>query len=214
MSATTFIQEHTKLTRLPFLPELELFLAEEADALWRAVGAEQKDDDPPFPFWAFAWPGGQGMARYVLDNPESVKGKRILDFAAGSGLGAIAAALAGAKEVWAADCDPFAQEAIRLNAAQNRVNVRLMETDLQKPLRKIDVVLVGDVCYEHRMSHLVMKGLRLWAEEGLTVLQADPGRGYAPKEGFEKLAHYAVPTSRELEDQDSREVKVWRLYSP
>ncbi len=212
-SAAQFIREHTEGKALTFVPEVKLLLSKEGpEALWKIVEIFKKDPDTPFPFWAFAWPGGQALARHMLDHPEEIKGKRVLDFAAGSGIGAIAAAKAGAKEVWAADIDELSEIAIQMNAEENDVKVgALRRVDMERPLKGFDLILAGDVCYEHIMGHRVLKWLRLCAEAGVEVWLADPGRAYAPKEGVEETARLTVPTSRELEDQDSREVAVWRL---
>ncbi len=211
IGAQDFLLSQTTLTAIPFLPEVKLRLAREPEPVWRATGAWKGEADTSFPFWAFAWPGGQALARYILDHPETVCGLRVLDLAAGCGVGAIAAALAGAKEVQAADIDPLAQAAVQMNAALNGVRVKNVEIFLERPLKKTDIVLAGDVCYEHTMGFRVVKALRQWAASGITVLLADPGRAYAPKEGLKKVARYEVPTSRELEDRDSREVVVWKI---
>jgi len=212
IDASHFILAQTKLEPLSFVPELRLQLAQEADPLWRAVGAWKGEEDTPFPFWAFAWPGGQALARYILDKPETVSGLRVLDFAAGSGIVGIAAAKAGAKEVWAADIDDLSQLVTQINATHNGVSIGAMnDLYLGKPLKGVDLIIAGDVCYEHTMSHRILRWLHLCVEAGVKVLMADPGRAYLPKEGLSELACLNVPTSRELEDKDSREVKVYAL---
>lgn len=212
VSLEAFITAQTKLQVLPFLPELQLHLAAQADPVWRAVAELQQEEDPPFPFWAFAWAGGMGLSRYILDHPEMVRGKRVLDFAAGSGLGAIAAMKAGAKKVSAADCDPLAVCATQMNAQANNVDVTCLGAmNLEKPPKGFDVMIVGDVCYEQPMGFRIMRWLRLCAESGLAVLMADPGRAYVPEEGLERLASLIVPTLRELEDKEEREVTIWRV---
>ncbi|MEW6089570.1 MAG: 50S ribosomal protein L11 methyltransferase [Pseudomonadota bacterium] len=171
----------------------------------------EKSGLPP-PFWAFAWAGGQALSRYILDNPDIVRGKSVLDFGAGSGLIGIAAAKAGAKNVLSADIDNFAVEAIRINAASNGVDVQATPEDLVGvENRGWEVILVGDMCYERPLAERIETWLRRLAGEGVTVLIGDPGRTYLPKSGLEKLISYAVMTTRELEDTDVRNTSVWRV---
>ena len=166
--------------------------------------------EPP-PYWAFAWAGGQAIARYVLDNPEIVAGRAVLDFASGSGLGAIAAAMSGARTVVAADIDPYASAAIGINAALNGVEVAITSGDLIGSRGPWEVVLAGDICYERPLADRVTAWLRNLAAEGADVLLGDPGRTYLPKEGLDWIVRYAVKTTRELEDTDVRNAVVWRF---
>lgn len=213
LTAAEFIRANTVLTTLPFLPEMALHLATEITPMWQATESWMAQNNIPPPFWAFAWPGGQGLARWVLDHPEALRGKRVLDFAAGSGLGGIAAAKAGATLVQAADIDPLAQVAIQMNASRNQAVVETVRTlDMEKPY-PADVILAGDICYEQLMAHRTLRWLRLCASAGTQVLLADPGRAYVPEQGLEELSRYQVPTLRELEDREVREVVVWRVQN-
>ena len=207
-----FIRLWTKPRAHPFVPELTFFQAEEITPLWQALETWVGATNLPPPFWAFVWPGGAALARYVLDHPDLVRGKRVLDFASGSGIGALAVALAGAARVYAADIDPLSQIATQMNAAENRLGVETLGTvDLEKKPVDVEVILAGDVCYEQTMSVRVLRWLRSCAAAGVEVLLADPGRAYAPKDGTVELARYNVPVLRELEDRDAREVVLWRL---
>lgn len=186
---------------VPFVPEVRLHLADDMHGLWEAVGT------PSPPYWAFAWLGGQALARYVLDH-DVVRGRRVLDLATGSGLVAIAAVQAGARSVLAADTDPLAAEAVAANAAANEVAVSFTLADLleQEP-PDVDVILAGDVLYEQQMAGRVLAWLRSFPG---TVLVGDPGRDYLPREGLVELAAYEVPTTRELEGADVRRTRVFR----
>lgn len=204
-----FIRAQTQILSPSLLPEIKLHLATEVTPLWKMTEERLKQVDLPPPFWAFAWPGGQGMARYVFDFPETVEGKRVLDFAAGSGVAAIAAMMAGAKKVLAVDIDPLAIAAIKLNAALNNVAVETGSgLDLSKPFLKTDVIFAGDIFYQQSVSASVTRWLRLCVDAGKTVYVSDPGRAYVPQEGLRELAAYDVPTSRDLEDQDLRKATV------
>lgn len=207
-----FIRANTAVAAPPLTPEIRLWLASEAIPLWEAGEAELAATGLPPPYWAFAWAGGQALARYLLDHPEQVAGKRVLDFAAGSGLPAIAAAKAGAAAVTASEVDPFAAAAIGLNAALNGVRVACLEADLTDTARAgWDVVLAGDVFYERDLAARVEPWLRRLAGVGATVLVGDPGRGFLPEAGLERLIAYRVKTDRALEDTDVRKTVVWRL---
>jgi predicted nicotinamide N-methyase len=207
-----FIRAQTQILSPSILPEIKLHLAAEVTPLWQLSEERLRASDLPPPYWAFAWPGGQGAARYILDNPDLVKGRRVVDFAAGSGLGAIAAMKAGAKSALAVDIDALAIEAIKLNAEINQVSVQTSEgLNLDSPFAKADVVIAGDVCYQQAMGAKVTRWLRLCAESGTLVLLSDPGRAYVPQENMVKLASYNVPTSRDIEDRDMRTVTVWRM---
>lgn len=207
-----FIRAHTAIAAPPLVPELRMHLATEVTPLWQATEQLLQDAQLPPPFWAFAWPGGQALARYLLDNPGTVAGRRVLDLGAGSGLGAIAAARAGAAAVLAVDMDDFACAAARLNAALNGVRFEIALRDVTAgPAPEADVVIAGDVCYERAAADRIAAWLRQRAAAGITVLIGDPGRTYLPKEGLELLARYDVPTSLELEDRTLRETGVWRV---
>lgn len=207
-----FVLANTAVETPPLVPEIRLRLASEVVPLWQASEAELEALGLPPPYWAFAWAGGQALARLLLDEPERVRGKRVLDFASGSGLSAIAAARAGAAWVEAAEIDPFALAAIGLNAALNGVAVAVLAED---QVGRLDggweVVLAGDVCYERPMAERAFAWLQALAGQGVEVLLGDPGRTYLPKSGLERLVGYAVKTSRELEDSDVRNAVVWRV---
>ncbi|MDZ4736590.1 MAG: 50S ribosomal protein L11 methyltransferase [Rhodospirillaceae bacterium] len=208
-----FIRRETVIASPPLVPEVSLHLATEITPIWHASEAalERQGIDPPY--WAFAWPGGQALARHLLDHPELVAGRRLLDFAAGSGLVAIAAAKAGAIAE-ANDIDPVAAEAIALNAALNSTNVAIAPGDLTGTACRWDVVMAGDVCYEKPMAERVFPWLVACAKAGALVLMADPGRAYLPARGLERIAAYSVPTSLELEDRTLRETIIWRILPP
>ena len=211
-SQIDFIRSNTVVTRTPLLPEIALHLATEITPLWEATEDSLKESNVPPPYWAFAWPGGQAVARLVLDRPELVAGKSVLDFAAGTGLVGIAAMMAGAARVQSCDIDRFALSAIALNAESNGVDVKAVSADLvDRPLPGIDVVLAGDVCYEKPMADRVTAWLRGIAATGTLVLLGDPGRAYVPLSGIERVAQYSVPTSLELEDREMRDTVIWRL---
>ena len=206
-----FIRSHTTVASPPLLPEVKLWLATEVTPIWHATEATLAASDLPPPFWAFAWAGGQALARHVLDHPETVAGHRVLDFGAGSGLVAIAAAQAGGR-VTANDVDPVALAAVRLNAALNGQHVDTVEGDLMgEEGGAWDVVLAGDVCYEQPLAERATAWLRRLAAAGQLVLLADPGRAYRPTDGLVEVNRFVVPTSRELEDRGHRETVVWRL---
>ena len=210
-----FVMANTAVETPPLTPEIKLLLASEVIPLWKATEAELEEMGLPPPYWAFAWAGGQALARYLLDNPGVVASKRVLDFAAGSGLQGVAAARAGAAKVEAAEIDAFARAAISLNAALNDVEIELLPADQTGRLDGgWDLVLAGDVCYERPMAERVFSWLQALAGQGVQVLMGDPGRTYLPKTGLEKITRYAVQTSRELEDTDVRNAFVWRVTAP
>jgi predicted nicotinamide N-methyase len=208
-----FIAENTRLQRPPHTPELELHLADEITPIWRLTEEALQEIGLPPPFWAFAWAGGQALARYLLDHPDVVAGRRVLDFASGSGIVGVAAMLAGAQDATCADVDAFCGAALALNAAANGVRVGYVETDLldAPPPAWAQVILAGDICYEKPLAERVMAWLRAGRAQGATVLVGDPGRSYFPKTGLEQLAEYEVPTTRELEDMAVKRTAVWRL---
>jgi predicted nicotinamide N-methyase len=205
-----FIRGNTCLGVAPLVPEITLYLASEITPIWQATEDWLHERALAPPFWAFAWPGGQGLARYVLDNPALVAGKRVLDFAAGGGIAAIACARAGAALVEAAEIDDLACAAIRLNAAANEVAVTVAEGDCVGTACRWDVILCGDVCYEAPMTGHILPWLRDMAQDA-SVWIADPGRAYVPKSGVLTMTRYRVPTSLELEDRIEREVTLYRL---
>lgn len=209
-----FIRAHTRLMPVPHAPELKLHLADEATPLWQKTEEELGEIGLPPPFWAFAWAGGQALARHILDDPALVAGWRVLDFAAGSGLVGIAAARAGAARVEASDIDAFALAAIALNARANGVTIEATCEDLVGADRGWDVVLAGDVCYERDMAQRAFGWLRVLADRGAAVLIGDPGRSYLPQADLVQVASYEVPTTRELEDAEVKRTAVWRLRQP
>jgi predicted nicotinamide N-methyase len=209
--ARAFVCANTALISPPLVPEIRLHLASEITPLWHATEATLEAQQLPPPYWAFAWAGGQALARYVLDNPALVNGKRVLDFGAGSGLVAIAAARTGAVAT-AAEIDPFAVAAIALNAEANGVAVAMEPRDvIDQAAARWDAILAGDMCYERPLAERLTRWLGACAGRGITVLLGDPGRAYLPALGLEALARYTVPTSLDLEDRRSRETTVWRL---
>ncbi|WP_193364552.1 class I SAM-dependent methyltransferase [Mesorhizobium amorphae] len=210
-SATRFILDNTALMAPPHVPEVLLHLADEAHDLWLRTEDELAAIGLPPPFWAFAWAGGQGLARYVLDHPATVRGKRVLDFASGSGLVAIAAAKAGATEVIAADVDPFCATAIALNTEANQVEVEFFGTDCIGTDEGWDVVVAGDVFYDKPFADRLMPWFAALKARGAEILIGDPGRSYLPKAGLEPLGVYEVPVTRALEDAEVKRTTVWRL---
>jgi predicted nicotinamide N-methyase len=215
MTKQEFILANTRLRPVPHVPELRLHLADESVPLWSKTEEELGAAGLPPPYWAFAWAGGQALARYVLDHPDEVRERRVLDFATGSGLVAIAAARAGAVPVVAADIDPFAEAAGALNGEANGVYADFILHDLlEAPAPRgprYDVVLVGDLFYERLTAERVLAFLQHQAAYGTRVLIGDPGRTYLPKDRLEWLCEYSVPVTRELEDQDIKRTGVWVL---
>jgi predicted nicotinamide N-methyase len=212
MNPTDFVLGNTAITAPPLVPEIRLYLATEITPIWQATEETLARGAVPPPFWAFAWPGGQGLARYLLDHPEIVAGREVLDIGSGSGIVAIAAAKAGAARVVAAEIDPFAVAAIGLNAAMNGVTLTVESRDLlNRAAAGWDVALAGDICYEELMSSRAMTLLRRIAARGRLALLGDPGRSYLPREGLVERARYVVSTSREIEDRDEREGVVWQV---
>jgi predicted nicotinamide N-methyase len=207
-----FIEANTRLQPPPHTPELRLHLADEITPIWKLTEEELGEIGLPPPFWAFAWAGGQALARYLLDHPDEVAGKRVVDFATGSGIVAIAAVKAGAADVLAADIDGFCGAAVALNAAANGVAVRFTDANLlEAPPPAADLICAADICYEKPLAAEVMAWLVRARAAGTRVLIGDPGRSYFPKSGLEKLAEYQVPTTRELEDMEVKRTAVWAL---
>ncbi|MCE9648672.1 MAG: methyltransferase [Parvibaculum sp.] len=209
-----FIRANTILHEPPLIPEIRLHLASEIVPIWQMTEEELEKSGLPPPFWAFAWAGGQALSRYILDHPEVVRGKRVLDFGSGSGLIAIAAMKAGASSVLAADIDAFAVASISLNAEVNNVSVLVSGDDLVGAANGgWDVILIGDMCYERPLAERIEIWVRGLVAEGAAALIGDPGRTYLPKTGLEKIISYAVKTTRELEDTDVRNTSVWRVLA-
>jgi len=208
-----FIRANTRLLAPPLAPELRLHLADEAVGLWTKTEAELQASSLPPPFWAFAWAGGQALARWIGDHPGRIAGRRALDFASGSGIVAIAAALAGAATVEASEIDPFAQAAIALNASENRVAVDVLCGDVIGADRGWEVVLAGDVAYERDMAAAVFAWLEGLARRGALVLVGDPRRSYLAVDRLECVAEYSVPTTRALEDAEMKRTGVFMFRS-
>lgn len=210
--AKDFIRQNTSCLAPPLVPEIELFLASEVLPIWQATEEELAEQGLPPPFWAFAWAGGQALARFLLDEPEWVEGKSVFSFAAGSGLEAIAAAKSGAKCVAANEIDVYALASIELNAALNSCDVDKIGGDkIGSDLDEFDVILAGDVCYEQSLSMRIDNWLQALANAGKTVLIGDPKRTYFNADKRERLRVYSVLTTRELEDTDVRNAGVWKI---
>ena len=207
-----FIAAQTRLASAPLVPEIVLHLASEITPIWQASEDFLARGGIEPPFWAFAWPGGQALARYVLDHPGMVAGKRVLDFAAGGGIAAIACVMAGAACVEAAEIDPLAAAAIALNAARNGVTVGMLARDVVGEAPRWDLILCGDVCYEAPMTRHILPWLR-WCAATIEVWVADPGRAYLPPDGLLARACYDVMTSLELEDRTQRPTVLYQLQS-
>jgi len=211
LDRAAFIAANTRLMPVPHAPEIMLHLADEATALWQKTEDELGEIGLPPPFWAFAWAGGQALARYVLDHPGIVRGRRVLDVATGSGLVAVAAAKAGAVQVTAVDIDAFCEVAVGLNATANGVAIAAETRDPTGSDEGWDVILAGDICYEKSMTEAMLGWLGPIAASGRAVLIGDPGRTYLPRERLVRLAEYEVPVTRELEDLEIKRTSVWRL---
>ena len=207
-----FIRANTSLMAPPLVPEVQLYLAHEAVPLWQKTEEELEQLGLPPPFWAFAWAGGQALARHVLDHPHLVAGKRVIDLASGSGLVGIAAMKAGAARVLAADIDGFSVEAIAINAEINGVSLTVTNRDLlEQPADGCDVILVGDLFYEKGLATKVFAWLEDAEGRGITTLIGDPGRSYLPRDKLTKLGEYKVQVTRDLEDVEVKLTSVWRL---
>jgi predicted nicotinamide N-methyase len=208
-----FIHANTRLRQVALVPEISLHVADEALPLWHKTEEELGEAGLPPPFWAFAWAGGQALARYLLDHPTSVAGQDVIDFASGSGLVAIAAIKAGAHRVIAFDIDPFAQAAIALNAQANGVAIEISGDDLLASAHpaRAQTVLAGDIFYQSDIAERVLAFLEARAADGAAVLIGDPGRSYLPQHRLTKLASYGVPVTRDLEDAEIKHTGVWTL---
>jgi predicted nicotinamide N-methyase len=206
-----FMLQNTAVLSPPHVPEIRLHLADEAHELWLKTEEELEEIGLPPPFWAFAWAGGQGLARYVLDHPETVAEKRVIDFASGSGLVAIAAVKAGAGSVSAVDIDPWTASAIELNSRLNDVKVAFSNADIIGLPLDADVLLAGDVFYDKGFADRLIPWFESLAAAGVTIIVGDPGRAYCPRERMQSLATYQVPVTRALEDADVKKTTVWRF---
>jgi predicted nicotinamide N-methyase len=207
-----FIRGNTEILSPPLVPEVKLHLAHEALPIWQKTEEELGEIGLPPPFWAFAWAGGQALARHILDEPKLVQGKRVIDLASGSGLVGIAAMKAGAAAVVAADIDAFSVAAIGINAALNGVALAVTADDLlAAPPPAADVVLVGDLFYEQSLAGRCYNWLEQAEARGAAVFIGDPGRSYLPKDRLRAIAQYSVPVTRDLEDAEIKKTAVWRL---
>jgi len=206
-----FIRENTRIMPASYVPEVQLYLADDAVSLWRLTEEQLGELGLPPPFWAFAWAGGQALARYVLDRPEIVRGKSLLDVASGSGLVAIAAMQAGAANALAADIDRFAGDAALLNAALNGVTLQTTDADLIGADVAQEVILVGDLFYDRDLAPRVFAWLTALQAQGKIVLIGDPGRTYLPRDKLTQIAAYDIPVTRALEDAELKRAAVWSL---
>ena len=204
-----FVRRHTRLLPVPDLPGLRLQLADDVMVIQRLAADELREPDPALPYWAFAWAGGLAIARYIVDHPQEVAGRRVIDIAAGSGLCAVVALQAGARSAHAFDIDPLSEAAVALNARANGVRVAFSRQDVAAhPAPLCDVILAGDICYEEAMSRALVDWLRSAARQGTRVLLGDPGRKYLPPD-LERLATYRIRTTREIEDAEVKESAVF-----
>ena len=209
---TAFILANTRLLSPPLVPEIRLHLAEESLPIWQKTEDELGAINVPPPYWAFAWAGGQAVARYLLDNPALVAGQNVLDIGSGSGLTAIAARLAGAGDVLAADIDAVAGAAVGLNATANAVTIGFTADDLLAAApKRFDTIIVGDMFYERELARRVLGCIEAAVATGSVVLIGDPQRSYFPRDRFNRLTEYQVPVTRELEDSEIKRTAVWRL---
>lgn len=211
-AVNAFIRANTSAIAPPLVPEIILQLADESVPIWKKTEEELGQINVPPPYWAFAWPGGQALARFILDNPELLRGKRVLDLGTGSGLTAIAAKKAGARDVIAADIDKLALASVLLNAAANQVAIEVTDENLlaHAPV-PFDVVLVGDLFYERQLADRVLAYIEAASLLGASILIGDPQRNYFPRGRFSAVAEYQVPVTRELEDSEIKKTAVWRF---
>lgn len=207
-----YVAGNSVLQTAPLVPEITLHLADERAPLWNKTQRDLWDDGIVLPYWAFAWAGGQALARLLLDEPDRVRGKRVLDFASGSAISGIAAMMAGAAHVLAADIDPLAAVAAQMNAEANGVAVDTSTDDLVgTSLADFDVIIAGDICYEQSVAERVRDWLGAEARQGRDVLIGDPGRTFLPRKDLEPVIGYGVKSSRDLDDTDVRNARVWRF---
>ena len=212
MDHAAFVRANTSILSPPLVPEIKLHLAHEALPIWQKTEDELGKIGLPPPFWAFAWAGGQALARYILDTPSTVSGKRIIELASGSGMVGIAAIKAGAASVLSADIDLFSTAAIKVNAELNAVSLSITSEDLlASAVPNTDLILVGDLFYEKGVAERCLAWLEQAQVKGIDVLIGDPGRSYLPKDRLVKVAEYSVPVSRDLEDAEIKRTAVWRL---
>jgi predicted nicotinamide N-methyase len=213
-SARAFVLRHTTLLPVPDLPEIRLHLADDVLPVWHALQQASGDPDAPLPYWAVAWGGGLALSRYLVDHPEAVAGRRVLDLASGSGLCAIAAMRAGAGSATGVDIDPYAVAAISLNARANHVRVGALARDvLDDDPPDVDVVIVGDAWYEARFAARVLPWLRRAQGRSIDILVGDPGRRFLPIADLVEVGAYDVRTTSELEDLAYRQARVYSLRS-
>jgi len=204
-----FVRRQTAPTPVALVPEISLYQATELTPLWHATSA-QLDRYDASPFWAFPWAGGQALARHLLDRPGLVRGRRVLDFATGSGLVGIAAVLAGAARVDSTDLAPFCEVVVPMNGSLNGVSLTPRLVDLLgQPLEGIEVLLAGDVFYEKPLAERSLAWFRQLASRGVTVLVGDPGRLYSPRQGVSDQACFEVPVSLEIEERSP--MRTWVL---
>jgi predicted nicotinamide N-methyase len=211
LNRASFVRANTEILTPPLVPEVRLHLAHEALPIWQKTEEELGEIGLPPPFWAFAWAGGQALARHVLDHPDIVRGRTVLDLASGSGIVGIAAMRAGAAKVLCADIDLFAVAAIQLNAALNQVEVVTTADDVLETMVEEQVILVGDLFYEKGVATRCYDWLLKHIERGVDALIGDPGRSYLPKDKLARVADYSVPVSRDLEDMEIKKTAVWRV---
>ena len=213
-----FVQRHTRLRDVDGVPGVRLHLADAVEPVWHAVEEALGLEGAPIPFWAFAWAGGLALSHWLLDHPDEVAGRTVLDFATGSGLVAIVAARCGATDVTAVDIDPFAEAAVTLNARADHVRVSYVTGDLlDAPPPSVDVLLAGDTWYEGPLADRVLPWLRAASAAGVRVLVGDPGRKYLPppaESGLREVATYSVRTTTTLEDRDVVEASVFEVAAP
>ena len=211
-SSRAFVLRHTRVRAVPGIEGIRLHLADEVLPLWHAVQVETGDPDAALPYWAFAWGGGLAIARYLAEHPNAVAGRRVVDFASGSGLCAISALRAGASAATGIDIDRFAEAAIGLNARANSVRLTALRRDvLDEGPPDTDILLAGDCWYEVGLASRVLPWLRQARDPGIEVIVGDPGRRYLPTADLEEVARYQVRTTTELEDLDHKDGRVYRL---
>lgn len=207
-----YVAGNSVVQTAPLVPEIKLHLADERAPLWTKTQRDLWDDGIVLPYWAFAWAGGQALARLLLDEPERVRGKRVLDFASGSAISGIAAKLSGAAHVLAADIDPLAAVAAQMNADANDITLDTSTDDLVgQSLAGFDVIIAGDICYEQSVAERVRDWLAEEARAGREVLIGDPGRTFLPRKDLEPVIGYGVKSARDLDDTDVRNARVWRF---
>ena len=206
-----FVRENTAPVTPSLVPELQLCLASETCPVWLQTPEHFSKLGIPEPFWAFAWAGGQALARYIFDNPEIVYGQTILDFGSGSGIVAIAAAKSGAAHVVASDIDEYAKAAIAINAKRNNVDIEITRENFIGIDKNWTTVFAADVCYEKNMSLIINTWLKSLASSGSKVFIGDPQRIYLPKDGLERIKKYSRKTGSRLEDTDLQNAQVWRV---